>query len=48
MGVKSLGWEDPPEKRVATHYQYSCLENPKDRKACGAIQPIGSQRVGHH
>ena len=23
-------------------FQYSCLENPKDRGACG-IQPMGSQ-----
>ena len=31
--VHSLGWEDPPEKGVATHSSYSCLENPMDRGA---------------
>ena len=34
--VRSLGWEDPLEKEMATHpstpppVQYSCLENPMD------------------
>ena len=28
--VRSLGWEDPMEKEMATH---SCLENPLDRGA---------------
>ena len=27
--------------------QYSCLENPMDRGACG-LQSIGWQRVGHN
>ena len=26
--------------------QYSCLENPIDRRACWSTQSIGSQRVG--
>ena len=26
--VRSLGWEDPLEKEMATH---SCLDNPMDR-----------------
>ena len=30
---QSLGWEDPLEKEIATHFQYSCLENPMDRGA---------------
>ena len=29
--VWSLGWEDYLEKEMATHSQYSCLENPMDR-----------------
>ena len=29
--VRSLGWEDPLEKGMATHSQSSCLENPMDR-----------------
>ena len=31
MPVLSLGWKDPLEKGMATHLQYSCLENPKNR-----------------
>ena len=31
--VWSLGQEDPLEKEVATHLQYSCLGNPMDRGA---------------
>ena len=26
-----MGQEDPLEKEVAAHNQYSCLENPMDR-----------------
>ena len=29
MQVRSLSWEDPLEKEMAT--QYSCLENPTDK-----------------
>ena len=29
--VQSLGWEEPLEKEIATHGQYSCLGNPMDR-----------------
>ena len=28
--VRSLGREDPLEKEMATHFQYSCLENLMD------------------
>ena len=31
MLVRSLGWEDPLEKKIAT--QYYCLENLMDRGA---------------
>ena len=31
--LRSLGWEDPLEKEMATPLQYSCLENPMDRGA---------------
>ena len=31
--VQSLCWEDPLEEEMATHSQYSCLENPMDRGA---------------
>ena len=29
---QSLGREEPLEKEIATHSQYSCLENPMDRE----------------
>ena len=31
--VRSLGQENPLEKRMATHSKYSCLGNPMDRGA---------------
>ena len=44
--VPSLGWEDPPEKEMATHssilaWKIPCTEEP------GRLQSIGSQRAGH-
>ena len=44
--VWSLGWEDPPEKGMATHssilaWRISRTEEP------GWLQSMGSQRVGH-
>ena len=30
--VRSLGWEDPLEKEMATYSSILCLENPMDRK----------------
>ena len=45
--VRSVpGWKDALEEGMATHGQYSCLENPMDRGA-GRLQSMGSQRVGH-
>ena len=43
--VQSLGWEDPLEKEMATHSQYSYLENSRMEKH-GGLQSTGSQRVG--
>ena len=45
MQVQSLGWEDPLEKRMATHssilaWEIPCTEEP------GRLQFIGLQRVG--
>ena len=37
--VRSLGGEDPLEKGMATHCQYSCLENSMDRAAWLATVP---------
>ena len=43
---RSLGWEDPLEKEMATHssilaWRISWMEEP------GGLQSIGLQRVGH-
>ena len=37
MWVQSVGWEGPLQKEMATHFQYSCLENPMDKGAWWAI-----------
>ena len=44
--VRSLGWEDPLEKEMATHssilsWKVSWTEEP------GGLQSMGLQRVGH-
>ena len=44
--VRSLGWEDPLEKEMATHssilaWRIPWTENP------GGLQSMGSQRVRH-
>ena len=44
--VRSLGWEDPLEKEMATHsnilgWKISWPEEP------GGLKSMGSQRVGH-
>ena len=44
--VRSLGWQDPLEKEMATHssilaWEISWTEEP------GGLQSMGSQRVGH-
>ena len=44
--VRSLDWEDPLEKEMATHssilaWKISWTEEP------GGLQSLGSQRVGH-
>ena len=44
--VQSLGWEDPPEKEMATHssilaWRIPCTQEP------GGLQSMGLQRVGH-
>ena len=37
MWVRSLGWEDPLEKEMATHSSISGLKNPMDKGAWWAI-----------
>ena len=44
--IRSLGWEDPLEKEMATHssifaWEILWTEDP------GGLQSLGSQRVGH-
>ena len=45
--VQSLGWEDPPEKGVATHasilaWKFAWTEEP------GRLQSTGPQRMEHN
>ena len=44
--VRSLGWEDPLEKEMATHSNILAWEIPWTEDPCG-LQSMGSQRVGH-
>ena len=43
--VHSLGWEDPLEKRMATHSSILAWRNPWTEEP-GGIQSMGSQTVG--
>ena len=45
--VRSLGWEDPLEKEMATHSNIFAWRIPWTEEPDG-LQPIGSQRVGHN
>ena len=42
--VRSLGWEDPVEKEMATHSSILALGIPWTKEP-GGLQSIGSQRV---
>ena len=44
--VRSLGWEDPPEKEMATHSNTLAWKIPWTEKP-GRLQSMGLQRVGH-
>ena len=44
--VRSLGWEDPLEKGMATHSSILAWRIPWTEKP-GGLQSMGSQRVGH-
>ena len=44
--VQSLGWEDPLEKRMATHSSIPAWRIPWTEEP-GRLQPMGWQRVGH-
>ena len=45
--VRSLGWEDPMEKEMATHSSTLAWEIPWAEEP-GRLQSVGSQRVGHN
>ena len=45
-GVRSLGWEDPLEKEMATHSSTLAWKIPWMEKA-GRLQSMGLQRVRH-
>ena len=44
--VRSLGWEDPLEREMATHSSVLAGKIPWTEEP-GGLQPMGSQRVGH-
>ena len=44
--ARSLGQEDPLDEAMVSPLQYSCLENPTDKKP-GGLQSIEQQRVRH-
>ena len=44
--VRSLGWEDPLEKAMATHSSTLARKIPWTEEP-GRLQSMGSQRVGH-
>ena len=44
--VRSLGWEDPLEKEMATHSSILAWRIPRMEEP-GGLQSMGSQRVGH-
>ena len=44
--VRSLGWEDPLEKGMATHSSIRAWRIPWTEEP-GGLQSMGSQRVGH-
>ena len=46
--VWSLGQEDPLEKEIETHLQYSCLGNPMDRGAWQATVNGAAKKARHN
>ena len=45
--VRSLGWEDPLEKEMATHYSILAWKIPGTGEP-GRLQSVGSQTVRHN
>ena len=46
-GVQFLGWEDPLEKRIATHSSILAWKIPRTEEP-GRLQFMGLQRLGHN
>ena len=46
MQIRSLGWEDPLEEEMATHFNTLAWKIPWTEEPSG-LQSIGSQRVRH-
>jgi len=46
MWVRSLGWEDPLEKEMATYFNILAWEIPWTEEP-GRLQSMGLQRVRH-
>ena len=44
--LRSLGWEDPPEKEIATHSSILAWTIPWTEEP-GGLQSMGSQTVGN-
>ena len=44
--VRSLAWEDPLEKEMATHSSTLAWKIPWTEEPC-RLQSMGSQRLGH-
>ena len=44
--IRSLGWEDPLEKEVATHFSILAWRTPWTESP-DRLQSMGSHRVGH-
>ena len=45
MWVQSLGWEDPLEKEMATHFSILAWEIPWPEEPGGLYSPWGRKRV---
>ena len=46
MQVQSLGWEDPLEKEMVTHFSILAWRIPWTEEP-GGLQSMGSRRIGH-
>ena len=47
MWVRSLGWENPLEEEMATHFSFVAWRIPWTKEP-GGLQSIGLHRVGHN